>query len=208
MDILELKKEQLKLAPKIVLQDTVKQIKTIGGVKCQQVKNKLIASIVVLELPSLKLKEKKFFVLDNPLPYMQGYQAYRDLPAIIEAFNQLEEEPDILLVEAFGVNHPRGIGMASHLGLVLNQPTIGITDGVGFGIVEKGKIRINGQIVGFEMKTKDHARPIYVSPGYNVSLGTSLQLIQKVIKFPHKMPEPLHLAKKLAKKKVLKLNFD
>ncbi len=202
MDQTELKREQFKLASRVILQDTLRTIKTIGGARCQQVQNKLVASVVVLEFPSMNLLEKRSYVLDNPLPYMQGYRAYRELPALVEAFNMLDEEPDVLFVEGLGINHPRGIGLASHLGLVLNHPTIGVSSNLKFGNIEEGKIKINGEVKGFEIKTREHSNPIYVSPGYKVSLGTSLQVIHKSIKFPHKMPEPLHLARKIAKKKI------
>ena len=201
MDIFELKKEQLKLAPKIVLNDGFSKIKTIAGVDCCPFENKLIACVVICEYPSLKMLEKKTFILDGPLPYKPGYLAYREMPAMIEAFNKLEEEPDILFVDGLGILHPRRIGLASHLGLVLNQPTIGITDKLLFGKVENGKIIYNNHVSGFEIKTKEHAKSIYVSPGHFITLGSTLNIITNAIKFPHKMPEPLYLAHKFAKKK-------
>ncbi len=132
MDTFELRREQLKLAPKIVLNDSFKEIKTLGGAVCLQMGNKLLACIVVCEFPSFKVKEQKTYVLDNPLPYRPGFTAYREMPAIIEAFNQLDEEPDILLVKGAGVLHQHNMGVASHLGLALNMSTIGVQDKVTF----------------------------------------------------------------------------
>jgi deoxyribonuclease V len=202
MDTFELRREQLKLAPRIVLRDNFTKINTIGGADWIQMGDKLISCVIVCEFPSLKLKEKKTFVLHNPLPYKPGFLAYRAMPAVIEAFNMLEEEPDLLIVRGGGILHPRKIGIASHIGLVLNQATFGITDKLPFGIVEDGKVMDRGEVLGFKIKTREHARPIYVSPGHKISLGTSLQLIKKTIIHPHKMPEPLHLANKILKKKV------
>lgn len=206
MDSYELKKEQLKLAPKVVLNDNLARIKTIGAAECMQVKDKLLACVIVCQFPSFEILEKQTYLLHNPLPYKQGFLAYREMPAIIEAYNQLEQEPDILLLEGPGILHPRKIGLASHLGLILNKPTIGVTQKLILGNVEKGKVMVNGDVLGFEIKTREHANSIYVSPGHLVSLGTVINLISQTIKHPHKMPEPLHLARKIIKKKVKKVN--
>lgn len=202
LDTYELKKEQLKLAQKVQLADGFDRIKTIAGTDCVSLGNKLIACVVVCEFPSLKIKEQKTYVLENPLPYQEGFLAYREMPAIIEAYNQLEEEPDLILVDDAGIAHPRRIGMASHLGLALNKPTIGITKNLLVGKVEFGKIMLDRDIVGFEIKTKEHANSLFVSPGHLISLGSTLNIIPRTIQFPHKMPEPIHLAHKIAKKKL------
>ncbi len=208
MDLTELKKEQLKLAPKVVLNDgfgSLASLKTIAGASCIPAGHKLLACVVLCEFPSMKLLEKKTFLLDNPLPYHPGFQAYREMPAIIEAYNQLEQEPELLLVSGAGVAHPRRIGIASHLGLALNVPTIGVTESLLCGQVQQGKIIVENEICGFEIKTREYSKPIYVSPGHLVALGTVLNIIPKTIQYPHKLPEPLHLAHKLARKKVKEL---
>ena len=151
MDLLELKKEQLRLAPRITLKDSFSKFNTIGGADCVQIGNKLLATVVVCSFPSLELKEKKTFILPDPLPYRPGFSAYREMPAIIEAFNLLDEEPDILLVKSPGIIHPRKFGMASHLGLALNKSTIGVTEKILVGKVEKGKVLVRDEIVGFEI---------------------------------------------------------
>lgn len=200
MDIFELKKEQLKLKEKIEVRDGFDKIKLIAGADCYPLNHKLIACVTVCEYPSLKLIETKTYLLNDPLPYLSGFLAYREMPAIIEAFNQLDNEPDLILVKGAGIAHPRKIGMASHLGLVLNKPTIGLTQKLLVGKVEQGKIILDNEIVGFEIKTREHANPIYVSPGHLVSLGSALNMIKETIIPPHKMPEPLHLARKFSKK--------
>lgn len=200
MDLFELKREQEKLSHRISLRDTFSEIRAIGGAVCQQMGNKLLASVVVCEFPSFKIKEKKNYLLENPLPYKPGFEAYREMPAIIEAFNRLEEEPDIMLVKGPGILQPRRLGIASHLGLALNIPTIGVQDALHFGTVQDGKVLVDGEILGFEIKTKEHSNPIYVSPGHNISLGTMLNIVTKTIVPPHKLPEPLHLAHKLGRK--------
>ena len=205
LDTFELKREQLRLAKKVILRDDFNRIKTIGGINCAVVGDKILAYVVVCKFPSMEIVEKKKYLLTNPLPYKPGFQAYREMPAMIEAFNSLENEPDLVLVNGTGIAHPRKIGIASHLGLALNKPTIGVTQKLVFGKVDKSKIVLHNDIVGFEIITREHANPVYVSPGHLISLGSTLDTVSKIIKFPHKMPEPLHLAHKFSRKKAKKI---
>lgn len=202
MDTFKLRREQLRLAKKIILNDSFSEIKTVGAAACLPVENKVLACVIVCEFPSLILKEKKTFLLPDPFPYVPGFEAYREMPAIISAYDLLEEEPDVLLVKGAGILHPRKCGLASHLGLALQQATIGIDEKLVVGKVEEGKIVVDHEVRGFEIKTKEFANSLYVSPGNLVSLGSVLKLIPPLIKYPHKLPEPLHLAQKLAKRKV------
>jgi deoxyribonuclease V len=201
MDTFELKKEQLRLAQKVTLTDNFNKVKSIGGTETVVYGNQLIASVVVCKYPSMELIEKKTYVLPDPLPYKPGLAAYRDMPAIMEAYNLLDEEPDVLIVKGSGILHPRKIGIASHLGLSLNIPTIGITEKFFLGNLENGKIFLGPEVCGFEVITREHAKPLYLSPGHMISLGSALNLVKNCIKYPHKMPEPLHIAHKVAKKK-------
>jgi len=200
MDTFELKREQQRLASRILLNDGFTSVKKIAGIDTFAVsKNELIANVIVCEFPSFKFLEQKSYVLHDPLPYAPGFSAYREMPAMIEAYNKLDEEPDVILVKGEGILHPRRIGLASHLGLILNKPTIGVMAKLPYGKVEKGKILFNNEIAGFEITTKEHANPVYISPGHLITLGSALNLVSKSIIFPHKMPEPLHLAHKLLK---------
>src|SRR3989344_3064790 len=200
MDLHELKKEQAKLSYCINLEDSFSEIKTIGAAECQVIGDKILATVVVCEFPSFKVKETKQYQLSNPLPHKIGFVAYREMPAIIEAFNQLEEEPDLLLVKGEGILHPRKLGIAAQLGLALNIPTIGVQDTLTFGNLQDGKVLIDNEISGFEIKTKEFSNPLFVSPGHNISLNTVVKIIPQMIIPPHKLPEPLHLAHKLGRK--------
>ncbi len=205
MNLIELKREQVKLAPKVVLKDSFTVIRTIGGAACAAIGQKLLATVVVCEYPSLKLLEKKTALLANPLPYRPGFEAYREMPAIIEAYNWLELEPDVLLAKGTGILHPLRLGIASHLGLALNVPTIGISETLPLGTVADGKVVVQEKTLGYVIKTKEHANPLYASPGHLVSLSSMQQIIPTTIIPPHKLPEPLHLALRIARKKAQKL---
>ena len=205
MNLIELKREQTRLAPKVVLKDGFTAIKTVGGAACAAVGQKLLAAVVVCEYPSLNLLEKKTALLPNPLPYRPGFEAYREMPVIIEAYNRLELEPDVLLAKGAGILHPRHLGIASHLGLALNVPTIGISETLPLGTIADGKIVVQDKTLGYALKTKEHANPLYASPGHLVSLSSVQQIIPTTIIPPHKLPEPLHLALRIARKKAVKL---
>src|SRR3989338_7184178 len=205
MDNFEFKKEQLKLAPKILVQDGFDKVKTIGGAECFTMGNNILACIVVCKADSFEVIETKIYLLTDPLSYHPEFVAYREMPALIEAYNLLETEPDVLFVYGSGILHPRKMGLADHLGLILNKPTIGITEKLPLGLVEQGKVFLGVEIRGFEVKTKEFANPIYISPGHLMSLGSALQLTAKTICYPHKVPEPLQLARKIGRKKMKEL---
>jgi len=200
MKIDELKKEQLKLSQKIILKDSFKKIQTIAGIDQVYENHEVVSCIVVCDARTMKVIEKQTARSQSPIPYIPGLLAYREMPAAIEAYNKLETKPNVLLVDGHGIAHPRRLGFASHLGLALNQPTIGIAKSLVIGNIEKGKIFIEKEMVGFEFRSKPHARPLYVSPGHLVSLGTALKIVADSIRPPHKLPEPLHLSHKFAKK--------
>jgi deoxyribonuclease V len=115
----------------------------------------------------------------------------------------------LLIVDANGILHPRRIGMASQLGIVLDIPTIGITKNLFIGKPSSdGKIEIDKEIRGEELRTKEYANPIYLSPGHRISLRTASDLVKKMIIAPHKLPKPLHLAHRFARKAVRSENGE
>jgi deoxyribonuclease V len=148
----------------------------------------------------MEVVEQKYAVVDEKFPYIAGFLSYRESPAVIEAYSKLENIPDLLILEGSGILHQRKIGMASHVGLLIDKPTIGITKTLLCGEVKDGKVIVDKEVLGFELKTKEHGNPIYVSPGNKITLDKSLEIVKKLIKPPHKLPEPLHLAHRYANK--------
>ena len=189
----KLKEEQLKLAKEVILKDSFSKVKLIGGCDQAFVDDNVISGVVVCN-KELELVEKKHAVIDTRVPYVSGFLFYREGPAIVEAFNKIEKKPDVLLVDGNGILHPRRIGMASHLGILLDVATIGITKNLMCGNVKEGKVYVDKEIRGLELKTREYARPIYLSPGHKISFGKSLKIVKDYLKSPHKLPEPLYLA--------------
>ena len=200
MDIRKLEEEQIKLAKKVIVKDDFEKTERIAGVDQAFADGNVISGIVVCSYKDLNLIEKKYAVVKAKFPYLSGFLSYRESPAIIEAFNQLENKPDILIVDGNGILHPRRIGMASHLGILLDIPTIGVAKRLIAGEVREGTVYIEKEARGYELATREHSKPLYISPGYKVSLKTSLEIVKKCIKFPHKLPEPLYLAHRYANK--------
>lgn len=200
MDLFQLTKEQRTLAAKIILRDGFSKVKIIAGARTVSIQNKLSAVIITCTFPECQLLEVQSYQLANPLPYKPGLEAYREMPALIEAYNRLEQEPDIIMVYGTGILHPLRFGVAAHVGLAVNKPSLGVIDSLPYGRVQQGKIFLNDDLAGFEVRTRAHANPIYISPGHLISLGSTLKIIEQTIKYPHKMPEPLHLAHKMARR--------
>ena len=200
IDFDALKKEQIKIAKKVITTDSFEKIKTIGGADQAYIGNKVISAIAVCDYKSLKLIEEKHAVVNAKVPYKSGFLFYRDSPAVMEAFNNLENKPDVLIVKANGILHPRRIGMASHLGILLDIATIGVTKDLMLGEVREKTIYVEKEARGYELITREHARPIYISPGNKISLKTSLEIVKNSLRQPHKLPEPLHLAHKYGNK--------
>ncbi|MBI2141819.1 endonuclease V [Candidatus Woesearchaeota archaeon] len=200
MNIEKLKEEQLATACKVITTDELGEARTIAGCDCAYVNNTVIAAVVVCD-DKLKIMEKQVATVENDFPYMPGLLYYREGKAIKEAFAKLKNKPDVLLVDGNGVLHPLRCGLASQLGVELDQPTIGIAKTRLLGEEdEAGNIRVGSEIIGAEFKAKEHAKPIYVSVGHRVSLERAVDIVQKTTQSPHKLPEPLHLAHRIADK--------
>ena len=210
MDIKKLRQEQLKLAKEVKLKDDFKltELVLIGGCDQAFIDDKIISAVVVLDYKKLKLVEWNYAVDKAPMPYIPGFLSYRESPVIVQAFNKLENKPQLLMVDGNGILHQRRIGIASHLGLLLDIPTIGIAKKLLLGKVDNGKVMVNDKLLGFEFKTRDVSKPIYISAGHRISLTTSLKIVKRCLK-QHKLPEPVQLAHKFAnnvKKKLKEKN--
>ena len=199
MNIRELKREQVKLAKKIIIKDEFDEINHIAG--CDQVffNDKIISAVVVLNLNNLEVVEKKYAILDCKMQYIPGFLAYRESPAVVEAFNRLKQRPDILFVDGNGILHQRKLGLASHIGIALDIPTIGVAKKQIMGDIINKKIILDDEVRGEIVETKDHAKPVIVSPGNKISLRSAVSWTKKCL-IKHKLPEPLHEAHKYANK--------
>lgn len=200
MNIERLKEEQLAAARNVITEDKVGKVRLIAGCDCAFLDKVVIAAVVVCD-DELNVVEKQTAAVENDFPYIPGLLYYREGKAIKEAFTKLRNKPDVLLVDGNGVLHPLRCGMASQLGVELDQATVGVAKNKLLGEEDEvGNIKVGNEILGIELKSKEHSKPLYISVGHKVSLKTAVEMAQKSIRHPHKLPEPLHIAHRVADK--------
>ncbi len=196
-DIKAIKEEQKKLAKKILLKTEFDNVKYIAGIDNAYIDNKIISVITVLNYETLELIEYKHSIGIPKTPHIPGFSSFREVEFLMDAYNQLEIKPDIIIVDGDGILHTKGLGIASHLGILLELPTIGISTKINKGHVKKERIIVNEQVKGYALKTRDKALPIYVSPGHMIGLKKTLEITKKLLT-GNKLPAPIHLAHKFA----------
>jgi len=143
----------------------------------------LCAAVVVMDARTLVVVAQRTAVQPVTFPYVPGFLTWREAPAVEEAFAALHPPPDLLLVDAHGVAHPRGFGLACHLGVVLDLPTIGVAKTVLVGAAlppgprrgDRAPLLHHGEVVGAALRTRAEVAPVYVSTGHRVSLPTALR---------------------------------
>ena len=198
---------QHKLRTQIILSDTFKYPPNIvTGFDLAYMGNIGIVAAVSLDYESFSIIEKKVLVSRVVFPYIPTYLAFREAPLILRSLRSLRVKPDVIMIDGHGVAHPRKLGSATYIGIISKIPTIGIAKRKLCGtyisppkkLFESTPLILNNDIIGYVIKTRPEAAPIFVSPGSNISLDTSKKIVLRMIK-NHKLPEPLYLADRLSK---------
>ncbi len=203
---------QSEIASKAVLKDCtdINRISLVAGADQaffrEEDSEKIVSAVVVMKYPSFDVVEHAFSIMHVEFPYIPGLLAFREAPAIISAFNRLKWKPDVLFVDGCGINHPRFAGLATHVGVVLNIPTVGVAKNLLCGkgevperVGEASEIVFKGTVVGYFLKSKKNCKPIIVAPGNKISVKTSVELTRRCIR-RHKLPEPTRMAHVFANK--------
>ena len=200
----KLKSMQTETAKQFKADGTIdlKDIKKIAGFDVTYDGENAICAGVIVDADTFEIIESKTIVVKTPMNYVPGFLAFREGPPILQAYYDFEYDPDVLIIGGHGIAHPRKCGLATYIGVELAKPTIGIAKSLLEGEVKDGDIILDGEVVGKEVITREHAKPLFVSQGNMIRLNTAVELIKKMIIPPHKMPEPLHIAHKLASKKL------
>ncbi len=199
IDLETLRQEQKKLAKTLSLKDEFdfnSAIRFAGiDIVFIQERKELVAVIVVLD-ENMEVIEEKYAQERINFPYIPGFRAYRELPVMLKAIEKLNEVPDVIFVLGQGIAHPQGLGIASHLGLALGKPTIGIAKSLVIGQEENDEVKIGNKVVAKKIQTHEGSKPIFISQGNLISLNTAIELTKKCLKEPHKLPEPLVRARR------------
>jgi deoxyribonuclease V len=204
------KEIQEKLRNQVITQDCLERVDYVAGTDVGFKNNYTItqAAVAVLKFPELELVETAIAQIPTTFPYIPGYLSFREIPAILEAIAQIKTLPDLILCDGQGIAHPRRFGIASHLGVLLDIPTIGVAKSLLIGKheplpLEKGSwipLIDQDETIGIVLRSRTNVKPLYVSIGHKVSLASAreytLQCLSK-----YRLPETTRLADKLASSK-------
>ncbi|UTM59449.1 deoxyribonuclease V [Photobacterium sp. CCB-ST2H9] len=206
---------QQELAAKVVKTDQVNKVKLVAGVDVayQKDSDRLVASVVVLDAETLEVIETATAIDKEQFPYIPGLFSFRELPPLIKAFEKVKHLPDLIVCDGQGYAHPRRFGLACHLGVIFDVPTVGCGKTRLLGEhTEPDKNRgatapliDNGETIGSVLRTQDFINPIYVSIGHRVSLATACEWILKLSP-KYRLPETTRKADQLVNATIKKLN--
>ncbi|MEM2607354.1 MAG: deoxyribonuclease V [Candidatus Bathyarchaeia archaeon] len=193
------RKAQIVLSKMVIREDQINMpIKYVAGVDVAYAGNNSIGVAAVLNYESLKPVEVKLATVKAKFPYMPTLLSFREMPAAVAAIKRLDIKPDVFLVDGQGVAHPYRLGFASHLGVTLNVPAIGVAKRILCGeVVGEGDvwrpIVHEGEVVGAAVYTRRGSKPVYVSIGHKVSLETAIKVVLACTR-GHRIPEPLRIS--------------
>ncbi len=202
----EAQRLQWELSAKVVEADMLpEKVGFVAGADVHQVGNEQMQAVVcILSFPELELVEVARAVVPVTFPYVPGLLAFRESPAVLAAFEKLQHDPDLALFDAQGRAHPRHFGLACHMGVLLDLPSIGCAKSRLYGRAEEvadeeGAMTplldpVDGRVLGMVVRTKRGSPPVYVSVGHKVSLETAVDFVLRCTKAGQRIPEPLRLA--------------
>ena len=191
------------LRSQVVRRGSVRPLRMIAGADVSYAKRAatMYAAVVVLEWPSLDVVEEVTAQRKAEFPYIPGLLSFREMPALLAVFEKLQAKLDVIVCDGHGVAHPRGFGIASHLGVLLDVPTIGCAKKrlVGEHVEpgpEKGSrapLRFDGRTVGTVLRTRSNVKPVFVSVGHRIALSSAVRIVLETA-VRYRLPEPTRLA--------------
>jgi deoxyribonuclease V len=209
-NVAEAKIIQEQLRQQVVVSDCLKKIKYVAGVDVGFEDNYAIskAAVAVLSYPELELIETAIARIPTAFPYVPGYLSFREIPVILAALPQLKITPDLILCDGQGIAHPRRLGLASHLGVLLDLPTIGVAKSLFIGRHEPVSLTKGSwqplidqeEIIGVVLRSRTKVKPLYVSVGHKISLTTAIDYVMGCLT-KYRLPETTRWADKLASSK-------
>lgn len=190
-------REQVRIAP------LAAEIRTIAGadISFNKFEPTVYAGIVVMSFPELEVIEEMGVVSETRFPYVPGLLSFRETPSVLEAWSQLKTEPDALMLDGQGLAHPRRVGIACHVGLLIERPTLGCAKSVLVGKYEEPgtergawtELIHKDEVVGAALRTKRNVQPIFVSPGHLIDLKGAIDLTLRS-DGGYRQPEPTRRA--------------
>lgn len=211
ISVAEARAIQLELKEKVIQEDRLtKKINTVAGVDVGFEDNGKTtrAAVAVLEFPSLELCEYTIARRKTSFPYVPGYLSFRETPAVLGALEKLSQLPDVILCDGQGIAHPRRFGIACHIGVLTDIPTIGVAKtrliGAHTAVPEEkgGHVSLidNEETIGAVLRTRTGVKPVYVSIGHKISLRSAIQLVLQCVT-KYRLPETTRWADRIASNK-------
>lgn len=203
------RKIQNNLRDQVIKTDRFDAIKTVAGVDIGLKNDIALASVIILNYPDLQVIDGVVAESRVSFPYIPGYLSFREIPPLLVAFARLKTEPDLVIVDGQGIAHPRRFGLASHLGLILDKPTIGCAKSRLCGQyiepdTEKGSYTYlldKTEVIGAALRTRTNVSVVYVSIGHLISLESARMLTMTCCK-GYRLPETTRYAHRAASGKI------
>lgn len=198
---------QNQLQPEVILEDQLGDVQYVAGVDVGFEDNYAIsrAAVAVLSFPDLQLVEQAIARRPTTFPYIPGFLSFREVPVVIDALEQVSTTPDLIICDGQGIAHPRRFGLACHLGVLVDMPTIGAAKSLLVGKheelpLEKGSwqpLRHRGEVIGAVLRSRTGVKPLYISPGHRITLPTAIDYVLRCLT-KYRLPETTRWADKLA----------
>jgi len=206
----EARAQQTAMRSLVSTTDGFGELRTIAGVdlSLNDEKNEGHAIVVVLSFPDFRVLETRYATAPLLMPYISGLLSFRESPVALEAFAQLQTVPDMIFVDGQGQAHPRGFGIACHLGVLLGIPAIGVAKSRLYGEFDSAEFadtlpadvplwdRAHRHVIGSVVRTKPRTNPLFVSPGHKVSVQSATRLVTDCLR-GYRLPEPTRIAHNL-----------
>ncbi len=201
---------QRELAGRIIREDQFETVQFVAGVDMaiNENNNMARAAVVLMSYPELEVIERHIYEEPIRMPYVPGLLSFREAPCVLGAFHQLRQRPQLVMVDGAGIAHPRYLGIASHLGLWLDLPTIGCAKSILVGNYDASKLGeeagswqpliYKGATIGATVRTRTRVNPMIISLGHRISLASSIDYVLKCAR-GYRLPEPTRQADKLSK---------
>jgi deoxyribonuclease V len=181
------------------------EICLVAGVDAAFLKDSIVAAAVVLDYDDLRVIDSAVVRSELNYPYVPGLLSFREAPAILDALAQRSVLPDVLIVDGHGIAHPRRFGLACHLGVLLDLPSIGCGKSIlvgearepGLSRSDRTALIDSGTKIGIVLRTRDNVRPVYISVGHRMDLASAASIVLKCTA-GYRLPEPTRQADKLA----------
>jgi len=208
LNVEDLKRIQIDCSKKVIKEDDFESIETVGGMdltfeKIDQNPTRAWASLVVIDLKTLKVIYNLVVEDVVTFPYIPTFLAFREMPLLLKLYEKAKVKPDVYFIDGQGIAHPRGCGIASHFGVETGEVSVGVAKTKLFGYYREPEkkrgsysyLKYRDRIIGAAVRTKEGSAPVFVSTGHRISLKTAIDLVLRTSRY--RIPEPTRLAHNL-----------